>query len=214
MLVVDVDALCKLAHWNVLPLLPELTGYSWKEMGTVSSLSYRAKKAIATPDGKLFRSTDAAKAALDALEKMGEPFEASPTILATLSEVSQIDAGEAVLLATIADDPNGRFLTGDKKALRALSNLGCAFYFSGKILLLEHILKSCLELKGCKWVLENLCPFREVDKAIAMILGSRCDANIENLTAGIHSYINEIAVLHDPCLLADQVCIAQRSLAS
>ena len=178
MLVVHVDALCKLAHWNVLPLLPELTGYSWKEMGTVSSLTYRAKKAMATPDGKLFRSTDAAKAALDAIVKMGEPSEASPSILAGLSDARQIDAGEAVLLATIADDPTGRFLTGDKRALRALSNLSCASHFSGKILLLEHILMGCLELKGCNWVLENLCPFREVDKAIAMILGSRCDANV------------------------------------
>jgi len=108
------------------------------------------------------------------------------------------------LLASIADNPNGRFLTGDKRALRALSGLGCASRYAGKILLVEHILWDCLERNGRDWVLQNVCPFRDIDKAITMILGSRCDANIENITDGIQSYINEIAALHNPSLLVNR----------
>lgn len=204
MLVVDVDALSKLAHWNILPLLPNLTGYVWGDIGTVSSLIHRANRATSTPDGKLFHSSDAARVAVDAMSRMGNLAATSPEILDALSRSNQIDAGEAVLLASIADDPNGRFLTGDKRALRALSDLDCASRFAGKILLVEHILWDCLESKGRDWVLQNVCPFRDIDKAIAMILGSRCDANVENVTDGIRSYINEIAALHNPSLLVNR----------
>lgn len=202
MLVIDVDALSKLAHWNILPLLPDLTGYTWGDIGTVSSLIHRANRAISTPDGKLFHSSDAARIAVDSISRMANLAVASPEILDVLSGSNQIDAGEAVLLATIADDPNGRFLTGDKRALRALSNLSCAPRFTGKILLIEHILWGCLETKGRDWVLQNICLFRDIDKTITMILGSRCDASVDNLIAGIQSYMNEIAVLHNPSLLA------------
>lgn len=204
MLVVDVDALCKLAHWNILPILPDLTGYVWGEIGTVSSLIHRAKRAISAPDGEIFHSSDAARVAVDAILRMGDLEATSPEILDALSGSNQIDPGEAVLLASIADDPNGRFLTGDKRALRALSGLGCAPRFAGKILLVEHILWDSLESKGRDWVLQNVCPFRNIDKAITMILGSRCDASVANLTDGIRSYINEIAALHNPSLLVNR----------
>jgi hypothetical protein len=135
---------------------------------------------------------------------MGAPAAASPEILDALSKSNQIDAGEAVLLASIADDPSSRFLTGDKRALRALSGLACASRFAGKIFLVEHILWNCLESRGRDWVLKNVCPFRDIDKAITMILGSQCDANVENLTDGIRSYVNEIAALHAPSLLVNR----------
>ncbi len=204
MLVVDVDAISKLAHWNILPILSDLTGYAWEDIGTVSSLIHRANRAISVPDGKLFHTSGAARVAVDAILQMGTFATGSPEILCVLSESNQIDSGEAVLLASIAGEPNGIFLTGDKRAIRALSGLGCASLFSGKIMMIEHILWDCLENMGRDWVLQNVCPHRDIDKAINMILGSRCDANIENLTDGIRSYINEIAILHNPCLLVNR----------
>lgn len=122
MLLVDVDAIGKLAHWNILPLLPEILGCPWSEIGTVSSLIYRAKRAITKPDGKVFHTSAAAEIAVEAITHMatdlGKP---SAHVLEAMSASNHIDAGEAVLLATIADQPNGAFLTGDKRALRALA---------------------------------------------------------------------------------------------
>ncbi|MHB1371224.1 MAG: hypothetical protein ACYCW7_13635 [Pseudomonadaceae bacterium] len=202
MLVVDVDAVSKLAHWNILPLLPELTGYGWHGIGTVSSLIHRARRAISAPDGKLFHTSDAAIVVVDVISLMGANLGVpSDEVLGVLSASNRIDAGEAVLLATIADNPNGIFLTGDKRALRALAGLECAQSFVGKIMLVEHILWLCLEAKGRDWVLQNVCPSRSIDRAISMILGSRCDANVDNLREGIESYIHEIAALHDPSLV-------------
>jgi len=204
MRVVDVDAICKLAHWNILPLLHELTGHGWNEMGTVSSLIYRARRAVQSPDCKLFHTSDAAVVAVNTISVMtanlGDP---SPEVLAELSASHQIDAGEAVLLAVIANNNSGGFLTGDKRALRALAGLECAQTFAGKIMLVEQVLWLCLEAKGRDWLLQNVCPARNIDKAISMILGSRCDANLDSLNEGIQSYIREIALLHDPSLIVE-----------
>ncbi|MBL8495999.1 MAG: hypothetical protein JNM37_17320 [Rhodocyclaceae bacterium] len=204
MLVIDVDAVAKLAHWSILPLLPELTGCGWDEIGTVSSLTHRARRAVSTPDGKLFRTSVAATAALDAISRMRANLEGpSDEVLDELSASNQIDSGEAVLLATIANDPHGRFLTGDKRALRALAGLDCARQFAGKIMMVEHIVWLCLEAKGRDWLLQNVCPARDADQAISMILGSRCDASLDSLREGILSYIREIAALHNPSLIVD-----------
>ena len=204
MLLVDVDAICKLAHWNILPLLPDITGRPWSETGTVSSLIYRAKSAATKPDRKLFHTTDAAEIAIDALTRMatsiGEP---SAHILESLITSNQIDAGEAVLLATIADQPNGVLLTGDKRALRALAGHELAPIFAGRIMLIEHVIWLCLEMNGLDWTRANICPQRGIDKAISVLFGYRCDARTDSVREGVESYLGEIKRLHNPSLLVD-----------
>ncbi len=202
MLYIDVDAVCKLAHWNILPLLSDLMKCNWNEMATLSSLFYRASRAVDRPDGKLFRTSAAAIIACDCIAKMALPPEPDAEILVALSESQQIDTGEAVLLAITAGDPKGSFLTGDKRALRALSTLSCSDRFVGRILLVEQILERCLEAKGRDWVLQHVCPFKEIDKTISMILGSRCDGSCESISEGIRSYVGEIARLRKPSLIA------------
>jgi hypothetical protein len=202
MLYVDVDALCKLAHWNILPSLSDITGHSWNNIVTMSSLRYRANRAMDCPDGKLFHSSTAAKLAHAYICKMGAPSELQSEILATLADSQQIDTGEALLLSMTANDSHGQFLTGDKRALRALSKLDCASLFVGRILIIEQIISNCLQNQGREWLLMNVCPYNHIDKAVSTILGSRCDGSFESIEAGIVSYIDEIAGLHNPSLLA------------
>lgn len=201
MLFVDVDALCKLAHWNLLPILPELIGHSFNDMATVSSLSHRARRAIDKPDGKLFHCVEAARSAHEHITQMGQLAAPNSAILTLLADSPQIDSGEALLLALTATDDDSYFLTGDKRALRALSKLSCSKLFAGKIIIIEHILFRCLHVKGRRWLLDNVCPHKHIDTAISIILGSRCDGEEAAITSGIKSYLTEIIDLHDPSLL-------------
>lgn len=201
MLYVDVDALCKLAHWNTLPLLPSLTGFAWHEMVTVTSLRFRAQRCREKPDGKIFHSIDAAADVVSHLERMAIAGVPNPQLLGELSAIPQIDEGEAVLLSLALGDPNGVFLTGDKRALRGLAQHDICARFAGRILILEQILSQCLAQQGYNWVLENFCPYKHIDKAVASILGSRCDANAQNMEEGIRSYLSEIVRLYDPSML-------------
>ena len=201
MLYVDVDALCKLAHWNILPLLPDVSGQQWKCIVTVSSLRYRASRAIKSPDRKLFYSSDAAKVACACISKMGFHSEIKFEVLPPLIDSPQIDPGEALLLSMTANDSQGIFLTGDKRALRALSKLDCSTLFAGRVLIIEQVLAWCLHRQGREWLLRNVCPFTHIDKAVSLILGSQCDDSVESIKEGIFSYVDEIRRLHNPSFL-------------
>ncbi|WP_334001579.1 hypothetical protein [Burkholderia gladioli] len=201
MLYVDVDALCKLAHWNVLPHLPELIGHPWGEMATVTSLRYRTQRCIEKPDGKKFHSTDAAASLAAHLELMAQIGMPDPDLLAELAAIPQIDEGEAVLLSLVLSSPNSKILTGDKRALRGLAENDACQKFAGRIILIEQVLGACLSRKGHAWLLANVCPYKHIDRAIGAILGSRCDANMDSLKEGFQSYIGEIGRLYDPTML-------------
>jgi hypothetical protein len=199
----DVDAVCKLANWNILQFLPELITAEWADIATISSLRHRIDQGIKKPDGKLFRSIQAAEVAKSCVALMS-PLEAPDSLLLEhLVSVPQIDPGEAILLALAADDPRGVFITGDKRALRALASHPIAPKFAGKVLCLEQLVEACLKLKGRDWFLSHVCPFREIDKAVSIILGSQCDAALEHLHEGFQSYIAELRVLHAPPLLIE-----------
>lgn len=201
MLFLDVDALSKLAHWNILPLIPNLLGLTWDQIATISSLRYRAQAAVTKPDKKLFHTTMAAQAAVDYIARTSTCPAPDAAVMEAFSNVPQIDAGEAVLFSLVMTHPGARLLTGDKRALRALANHEFAANFDGKIICIEQILRMALEAYGREWLLTNVGPQAQIDKAAAIVLGSRQDAPIGHINEALNSYIAEMIGLKDPSML-------------
>ena len=204
---IDVDAVCKLAHWDILSHLPDLLGCTWSEIATVSSLRYRAQRASENPDGKLFRSSVAALTVVECMAKMSAMPVPDASVLKDLNGIAQVDPGEAVLIAVTLGDPAGMFITGDKRALRAVAQHPLATRLAGKIALVEQVLALCLSQKGREWLLTCIREHRAIDKAIAMIVGSGCDASLEDLSAGLSSYIGEISNLCEPSMIANDITV-------
>ncbi len=203
-LLVDVDAVAKLAHWNLLDALPLLTKVPFAQCATLSSAKYRAQRAIENPDGKLFHSKDAAIAAIAAIRGMTASIESIETLLPVLQDLPGIDAGEAVLLSATANSESIRLLTGDKRALRALSQLPLESRvgFSGKIIVIEQVLLAALSQFGIDELRKRVCPHKDLDKAVGIAMGSKCDAPESSVRDGLNSYVNEIAQACAPSLLA------------
>lgn len=204
-LLVDVDAIAKLAHWGLLEDLPSLTGESWDTISTIGSLRYRAQRASSNPDGKLFRCTGAALAVLAAIGRMSDLPEVSADDLSIFQDISGIDVGEAILLATLGNDPQRRLLTGDKRALRSLSEqaVGTRTGFAQRIIVIEQVVLCALDVLGIEELRERICRIRGLDKAIDISMGSRCDASEEAVRTGLRSYIIEMRELCAPSLLAN-----------
>lgn len=202
-LVVDVDAVAKLAHWQLLQELPSLASAPWAQIGTLPSVQFRARKAVSTPGGNVFRNTQAAQSTLEVLPLMRALPLADDAHLAPFQGVPDIDAGEAVLLAILMTHPEERLLTGDKRALRGLSRMPLAVrsHFAGRIMVVEEVVLSALQAHGVEWLRARICPHREVDLAISIALGSRCDAPLAAVDEGLRSYVNEMRGLCDPSLL-------------
>lgn len=208
---IDVDAVCKLAHWRVLPHLPDLLGCKWDQIATVSSLRYRAQRALEQPDGKLFHSSAAARTVVECTARMSVMPAPDEAVFADLSGIAQVDPGEAILFAVTLTDPNGVCITGDKRALRALAKHPVSARLVGKIALVEQVLELCLNQKGSEWLLDNIREHRTIDKAVSIIVGIGCDASRENLDAGLVSYINEIRNLSVPSMISADVTLGVRS---
>lgn len=203
-LLVDVDALAKLAHWRILDELPDFTGVPLSQCTTLTSARFRAERAVKKPDGRVFRATEAATAALRAMDGMMGPLSPDTQHLTTLQSISGIDAGEAVLLSALSAG-GARLLTGDKRALKALAELDSAQRapFAGKIVLIEQVLLAALTRHGIEWLRERVCPYKHIDKAIGIAMGSRCDAPQQSVREGLESYINELKQAANPTLISE-----------
>lgn len=204
MLYIDVDAMAKLAHWKILPELIDLLPYSWDQITTVSSLRFRALKSTESPDKKLFHSAEAAQLVVTCMDKMAQPATTPDAeLLELFVPVRGIDTGEAVLLSLVTGSESSRFLTGDKRAVRALASMDISNRFEGRIIMIDQVLWRCLEKKGRDWMLERICPFRDFDNSIKVIFGHNCN-NVDNqINAALISYINEMSGLCNPSLLSN-----------
>ena len=203
-LLVDVDALAKLAHWGMLERLPAFTGVPLAQCATLTSARFRAQRATEKPDGRVFHSKEAATAALRAINQMMAPLSPEAQHLSILQGIPGIDAGEAVLLAALTAD-GVRLLTGDKRALKALADLEASRRapFAGKILLIEQILLAGLTQHGIEWLRERVCPFKQIDKAIGNAMGSHCDASGDSVREGLKSYVRELEQAATPTLICE-----------
>jgi hypothetical protein len=202
-LLVDVDALAKLAHWKILEELPDFTGVPLSQCATLTSARFRAQRAVKKPDGRVFHSTEAATVALRAMDSMTGPLSPETEHLPILQGVAGIDAGEAVLLSAVSAH-SARLLTGDKRAMKALAGLDSTQRapFAGKIVLIEQVLLAGLTRRGIEWLRERVCPYKQIDKAIGNAMGSRCDAPQDSVREGLESYIKELEHAVTPTLIS------------
>jgi hypothetical protein len=202
-LLVDVDAMCKLAHWRLLELLPTITGIEPSACSTLASTRFRALKSMEKPDGKLFRCADAAKAVMDAVDAFGYLSQPDPALLTKFRDVAGIDAGEAVMLARLIEDHEARFLTGDKRALRAIATMDgmVRATIAERVVPVECIIKCVLDAYGIDELRARACTWKEIDKVVSIVLGSRCDRVEALVRDGLSSYIGELHGLCEPSLI-------------
>lgn len=198
-LLVDVDAMCKLAHWSLLELLPAVTGVEPSACSTLTSTKFRAIKSLERVDGKVFHSTEAAQAVVHAVGQYSELPQPNPQLLSQFQDVAGIDSGEAVMLARLIEDPGAIFLTGDKRALRAVAAMDeqVRTVIAGRVLPVECVIKCVLDMYGLEELRARVCAWKKVDKAVAIVMGSRCDQGEASVREGLASYLRE---LHDLCL--------------
>jgi hypothetical protein len=202
MLLVDVDAAVKLAHWGLLVELPALLDTPLSDCATLSSLRFRAQRAAEKPDGKLFHTAAAAHAVLHALSQMAQ-LPVDVDLLPALQNLSGIDSGEAVLISAMAARPEVRLLTGDKRCLRALAACSPELRepLAKRVLIVEQILLFGLNAHSLDWLRAKVCALRHIDKAVAIVMGSKCDLSESAVREGLRAYIDEMIGLCDPRLL-------------
>lgn len=112
-----------------------------------------------------------------------------------LNIVPAIDAGEAVLFAAGASNPNSLVLTGDKRALLALSGSNqlqsISEELAGRILTLEQLILRLIKTHFVK-VQENIRSKSDVDKALTIAFGVSAPSSLISVQEALSSYVTHL----------------------
>lgn len=190
-LVVDVDALVKLAHWGLLGELEAATGIPPERQATVESIRFRAIRR----DSKLFRDANVANDLAVALNQFSVGWFPDTDVVARLQGNAGLDAGEITLIAMLCSDPQALLVTGDKRALRALAEPGLEDIVervAGRVLCLEQILLSALDRLGVGALANSIERHRDLDVAIRCAVPLPPYAVEIEVRRGLLSYIDDL----------------------
>lgn len=191
-LVVDVDALVKLAHWGLLDAIKTATGVPAERQVALESVRFRAARG----DPRLFRDPAIGLQLATALSGFGAAWAPDGKVVARLQGVADLDAGEITLVAMLCSDPTALLVTGDKRALKALATPALADVaqkITGRVLCLEQILLCELEANGAQALAASIEPFREMDTAVRCAVPLPALATEAATREGLKSYITALS---------------------
>lgn len=195
LILIDNDALLKLARYGLLYETVELFGCTPNDVRVLATAKYSllpAKNRLRFCKNvestirleeflKTSTSIDSASADLDLLDR--------------LNAVQNIDAGESLLLAVGATDVNTLVITGDKRSLAALcSDDSVAQVFdalAGRVVSMELLFSYLVENQFVhiqKCVRSNL----DVDKALSIAFGMSTPADLSSVQEGLNSYVKRL----------------------
>lgn len=191
LLLADNDVLLSAAHWGLLDHVPGLVGATWEQMAVLDSFPHRVRRA----DPKLFRDPSVAAELATRLDRCAPLPELSVRALAALQGQTGIDPGEAVLVAALINQPGRQLITGDKRALGALSALSDALgadTLKERFLCTPQLLWCALTALGPAALVEHVRRYPDYDKATLAVFGRTGPRSQEDIEAGLRSYLKDL----------------------
>ncbi|MBE5317463.1 MAG: hypothetical protein H4O13_18880 [Xanthomonadales bacterium] len=191
LLLADNDVLLSAAHWGLLDLVPGLVGATWEQMAVLDSFPHRVRRA----DPKLFRDPSVAADLSTRVDRCAALPEPSPDAIAVLQGQTGIDPGEAVLVAALLNQSGRNLVTGDKRALGALSALHAALgedALTGRFLCTPQLLWHALSALGVDALVEHVRRYPDYDKATLAVFGRTGPRSKEDIEAGLRSYLADL----------------------
>lgn len=191
----DNDVLLDAAHWGFLDYLPSLTGAAWQDTTVPESLRHRTRK----KDPKLFAHPTVAGYLLPQVELTAEHPGIDLNTFRRLEGENGLDGGEVILVAGYTlwvTQGEALFLTGDKRALRALAQphlADIATLLRGRVLCREHLLRHVLNQGGIEALMDGVNLARGRDTATDCIIPSHGKASESSVRDGLDSYLRALA---------------------
>lgn len=167
-LLFDTDAFCKLGIASLLQDVAQIFGAQLQECGRLYALPFMLRKGRLR---SLFGgpACDALIPVANALPVMPDP---SVAWLEKLTAIEAIDPGEAQVFA-VAAERGHPFLSGDKRALIALKNIGDFItVLDGRVVILEAILLALCDRLGQEEMRLRVAPLAAVDRMVEVCFSS------------------------------------------
>lgn len=207
LLIVDNDALLKLAAWDLLSELEVFAG-GWPNIAVIPSVPARIHESIKKPGKGLARDHTAAVRLGAVLSGCADLPAPSPDVLTALQGVPGADAGETLLLGALHATAGAVLVTGDKRALKAFSEslpVGIAEAVAGRVLCLEQFLHVLCERHSFDHVTAKAATRTSADRTAEIIFGKDSRHTEANVREGLASYIRDVAQSAPRLIAADHV---------
>lgn len=190
-LLFDSDAFCKLGIANLLQDVAEIFGAKLQECGRLYALPFMLRK------GRLRNrfggpACDALISVANAIPVMPDP---SVAWLEKLTGVEAIDPGESQIFAVAAERAH-LFLSGDKRALNALKDIGDFIpVLNGHVVVMEAILLALCDGLGQEEVGQRVVSLATVDRMVKVCFSSQNPEPSTALLSYFRASENELAPL-------------------
>lgn len=192
----DVDALHKLGAYNSLDAALAVLGVVADDVWILSTARFKLRLKSDTDAIKRHGAETATRlrAFIAAVHEITEgPTEEEKK---QLEQVPGLDAGELILIAAAARSAASICLTGDKKALRALSqDARCAPFaqrLEGRVVCFEQVLARLMAKHGFEWLHTRVSATPATDRGITGIVAPGMGASEANAKEGLASGINAL----------------------
>ena len=194
-LLVDSDAFVLLSASGLLPELAVALGLDPDDVRCLPALRHqlRAGRSIAR------RLPPAAVEQARLAAEVASPWTTPPpdaNLLQRLQFVPQIDDGEALLLATLVEQPAFLLTTGDKRSLIALGQSAALpdvrDQVRGRIVAVETALVLLVKRLGATEVGQRLQPFASVHRTVDILFGTKTDFDETETLRQITSYLADL----------------------
>lgn len=209
-LFLDNDVLEKLASWDLLDEGVRTRGFDLAAVRVLPSLKFRLGLA-----GKKMRRPKYPDQVLERIRSFlsyaGECTDAPPDKYGALVNVSNLDAGEAILFVQAAETDGALVLTGDKRSIEAVATApqcaDIARKLAGRVLCLEQIMLGVVAALGFDTVKARIVNSNalELDTVVHAAFGSRMEALEHNACGGLERRVQSLARTTGS-LLAPQEC--------
>lgn len=194
MYLLDSDAARCLCQYQLLTDLVDALGCTLADFAILPQLRFQLKlgkskalEKLGTPE-----AVELAQQLVDAAAEVTVSADSANAML--LTNRPDIDAGELVLFAALCDAEDGTLITGDKRALAALSGLAEKPIEAmwGRLICLEEAIALVIRHIGFEAVSSKIRARPDVNMAISMAFGRSAPSALESALEGLLSYVGEV----------------------
>lgn len=190
----DNDAVLKLSAYQVWEAVSATQLYPPAILAVAKwSLAKQASKARKVNDVDAFRlAVEAFVASCMIIEPTDDEIQFAISIEEAATALGgELDSGESQMVAVLIARNLLAMVTGDKRAIVALAQVGVKG-LEGKVYCLEQVLRMIIAYSDWQAVRAKVCSERQMDMAVAMVFACHSKPSIESVSEGLESYIGNL----------------------
>jgi hypothetical protein len=191
LLLIDTDVFVLLAAAGLIDRVAELLGFESSQVRRLYPVENQLTRgrSFKTRYPEAVRQTALTKA------KSVTPLTDRPTNDAMLQKlaVSDIDEGETLMYALMAENPSWLLTTGDRRSLVALATnpdlKDVCSALAGRLICIETVLRLLVVTDGVEKVAAAFAPVRDTNQKLRVIFSEANATNLDSCLEGIDSYL-------------------------